>query len=127
MTDKTDALPEPDTNTLLFIIADIRIKSGVGDQPMLTDLADVIADKIKATGTVKPRVKPLKWERGAVDYARPIPGMKYVACSQSIGGKWAWWLDGDETTRQVRGSELAAKAAAQADYEARILAVLEGE
>ena len=48
MTDETDALPEPYTNTLLFIIADIRMKSGVGDKPMLTDLADVIADKIKA-------------------------------------------------------------------------------
>lgn len=33
---------------LLSIIADIRAKSGVGDRPMLTELADAIKAKISA-------------------------------------------------------------------------------
>jgi Lar family restriction alleviation protein len=39
-------------------------------------------------------VKPLEWDKGIVDWARPLPGMKYVACS-SEGRTWAWWLEGD--------------------------------
>jgi hypothetical protein len=70
-------------------------------------------------------VKPLEWQRGIVDYAKPTPGMKYVACSTTPAGSWAWWLDEASETREVHGSEKAAKAAAQADYEARILAALQ--
>lgn len=72
------------------------------------------------------QVKPLVWERGIVEYAKPLPGMKYVACSTAPHGSWAWWLDGDNTTRTVERDEQHAKAAAQADYEARIRSALVG-
>ncbi|MDC0657090.1 hypothetical protein N6L27_03675 [Leisingera sp. SS27] len=70
-------------------------------------------------------VKPLQWEPGIVDWARPLPGMKYVACS-SEGGKWSWWLEGEDRThavqRQVCENEAAAKAEAQKDFDQRIIA-----
>jgi hypothetical protein len=72
------------------------------------------------------KVKPLVWEKGIVDWAKPLPGMKYVTCSTFPYGCWAWWLDGAEGPRTVERDEAAAKAAAQADYTARILAALEG-
>ena len=76
----------------------------------------------------KPTVKPLEWDQGIVHWARPLPGMKYIACS-SEGATWVWWLEGDCLTREVQRSphesESAAKAAAQADYERRILSALE--
>ena len=75
------------------------------------------------SGAVK--VKALHWEKGVVDWARPIPGVKYVACSTTPEGSWAWWLDGDNGSKGVMPSEAEAKAAAQADYEQRILAALE--
>ncbi|OWV44242.1 hypothetical protein [Mameliella alba] len=68
-------------------------------------------------------VKPLVWEKGVVDWARPMPGMKYVACSTTPVGSWAWWIDGSDE-RGVLPSEQAAKAAAQADYEKRIRSAL---
>lgn len=34
-------------NYLLSVLADIRQKTGVGDKPMLSELADVLADEIK--------------------------------------------------------------------------------
>ncbi|MFI3904001.1 hypothetical protein [Ochrobactrum sp. S1502_03] len=71
------------------------------------------------------KVKALKWTKGVVDIAHPHPGMKYVACSTTPKGSWAWWLDNAPETRDVFSSEEAAKAAAQADYEARILSALE--
>jgi len=70
------------------------------------------------------QVKPLVWERGMVDWCRPMPGMKYVACSTSPNPSWAWWLDGNDKSREVYGSEIEAKAAAQADYTRRILEAL---
>jgi hypothetical protein len=70
-------------------------------------------------------VAPLVWERGVVDYAKPFPGMKYVACSTTPHGCWAWWLDGDSSTRTVERDEHHAKAAAQADFIARITAWLD--
>lgn len=76
----------------------------------------------------KPNVKPLEWEPGIVHWAQPLPGIKYVACS-SEGSTWVWWLEGVWRTRMVPSSvhesESAAKAAAQADYEQRILSALE--
>jgi hypothetical protein len=73
----------------------------------------------------KPRVKPLEWNTGIVHWATPLPGMKYVACPNGPGRPCSWWLDGAEAeTRQVRPSEEAAKAAAQADYERRVLSAL---
>lgn len=76
----------------------------------------------RETGAVA--VKPLEWEPGVVDYAKPFPGMKYVACSTTPQGAWAWWLDDAPETRAVLSSEAEAKAAAQADYERRILSAL---
>jgi len=70
-------------------------------------------------------VKKLEWTKGVVDIASPHPGMKYVACSTTPKGSWAFWLDHAPETRSVFTSEEAAKAAAQADYEARILSALE--
>ena len=71
------------------------------------------------------RVTKLDWTKGVVDIAQPHPGMKYVACSTTPKGSWAWWLDNAPETRGVFTSEASAKAAAQADYEARILSALE--
>ena len=70
-------------------------------------------------------VKKLEWTKGVVDIASPHPGMKYVACSTTPKGSWAFWLNDAPETRAVFTSEEAAKAAAQADYEARILSALE--
>jgi len=39
--------PAPNESTLITIIADIREKSGVGSKPMLSELADAIAERIK--------------------------------------------------------------------------------
>lgn len=71
------------------------------------------------------KVKPLEWVRGIVDYAKPLPGIKYISCSTTPHGCWAWWLDGDNSTRTVERDKKHAKAAAQADYAARILAAIE--
>jgi len=74
---------------------------------------------------VQGAVKKLEWTKGVVDIAQPHPGMKYVACSTTPKGSWAWWLDNAPETRGVFTSEASAKAAAQADYEARVLSALE--
>ena len=81
-------------------------------------------EKLYEGGPAQPRVKPLVWQPGIVDWAKPLPGMKYVACSTTPEGYWAWWLDGTDV-RSVEPDEEAAKAAAQADYEARILSALD--
>lgn len=70
------------------------------------------------TQEIAVKVKPLVWEDGVVDWAKPMPGMKYVACSTTPKGSWAWWLDGTDK-RGVEPSEELAKAAAQADWESR--------
>lgn len=70
-------------------------------------------------------VKALEWERGVVDWARPLPGMKYVACSTTPQGSWGWWLEGAPETRSVHPSEAEAKAAAQADFDRRILSQID--
>jgi len=72
-----------------------------------------------------PKVKPLVWVHGIVDLSKPQPGMRYVACSTSPSPAWTWWLKGEEHTRAVFLSEAECKAAAQADYERRILDALE--
>ncbi len=100
-----------------------HILRGVGPEQAFIGLA--IKRGHLALPAVQPRVKPLEWERGIVDWAKPLPGMKYVACSTIPAGSWAWWLDGAEETRSVEPDEESAKAAAQADYEARILSALD--
>lgn len=84
---------------------------------------DVVA-ALRSAPPVGARVKPLVWSKGVVAWARPLPGMKYVACSTTPTGSWAFWLEDAPETRTVFSSEEAAKAAAQADFEARILAAL---
>lgn len=43
--------PTPNESTLITIIADIREKSGVGSKPMLSELADAIAARIKPSAS----------------------------------------------------------------------------
>ena len=85
----------------------------------------VSVDAVRSLPAVQPVVQPLVWSRGIVDYAKPMPGVKYVACSTTPAGSWAWWLDCAENTREVYKSEEEAKAAAQADYDARVLSALD--
>ena len=75
--------------------------------------------------SVQVAVKKLEWTKGVVDIASPHPGMKYVACNTTPKGSWAWWLDHAPETRAVFTSEEAAKAAAQADFEARVMSTIE--
>jgi len=71
-------------------------------------------------------VAPLVWDRGVVDWACLKQGGKYVACSTTPYGSWAWWLDGDDETREVCPSEEAAKAAANAHNAAAVVAAITG-
>ena len=81
---------------------------------------DGIADAIMLTWPAM--IEPLVWDRGVVDWACLKQGGKYVACSTSPYGSWAWWLDGDDETREVHPSEEAAKGAANAHHRAAIMA-----
>jgi len=83
-----------------------------------------IADAIIAA--LPTLVKPLVWDRGIVDCARLAQGGKYVACSTTPHGSWAWWLDGDSESREVHNSEEAAKAAANAHNAAAVVAAITG-
>lgn len=71
------------------------------------------------TAAMMGAVKPLEWVRGIVDYAKPLAGVKYVACSRTPAGQWTWWLDGESKIQNVFQSEAEAKAAAEADWQAR--------
>lgn len=70
-----------------------------------------------------PKIKPLEWleyERGPGFYAHSFLG-RYSAWEQSGVGHWnAQGI----ITQTVPGGLEAAKAAAQADYEARVLSAL---
>ena len=106
------------------------------DTAFQDDLADLLAQLAAAEG-VKPRIKPLEWigvEGGPGNdlSAHPTPFMQYrlrhlsegsfdVILKTDAGDKWF----SESATRQTTYAE--AKAAAQADYEARILSALEGE
>lgn len=70
-------------------------------------------------------VKKLEWTKGVVDIASPLPGMKYVACSTTPKGSWAFWLDGAPESRAVLPSEAEAKSAAQADFHRRVSSMIE--
>jgi len=93
-------------------IADVRY--------MGTTIGHGAADAIMLTWP--DMIEPLVWERGVVDWACLKQGGKYVACSTSPYGSWAWWLDGDDETREVHPSEEAAKAAANTHHRAAIMA-----
>ena len=90
------------------------------EHPMDEHVADAI---VAALPTL---VKPLVWDRGIVDCARLAQGGKYVACSTTPHGSWAWWLDGDSESREVHNSEEAAKAAANAHNAAAVVAAITG-
>ena len=90
-----------------------------------TDAAAIATWNTRTPNAGAVKVKPLVWDRGIVDCAKPLPGMKYISCSTTPHGCWAWWLDGDNSTRMVAQDEQHAKAAAQADYAARILSAIE--
>lgn len=85
-------------------------------------------DAIAALPGVMPKVRPLVWvERNGVWYAGTIIGEYSVGfddgwwCELSGPAHWDW--EPSEDRRSYCGPS-AAKAAAQADYEARILAAL---
>jgi len=70
-------------------------------------------------------VKPLDWD---TDGCAEVLGLRYLLCDPEIADEAYGWYVLEETTNTVidaDGSEDAAKAAAQADYETRIRAALE--
>lgn len=103
-----------------------------GPESYANETCPIFYEGVRATWNTRApvsvgKVKALEWKRGVVDLAKPMPGMKYVACSTTPAGSWAFWLDEAPETRAVFPSEAEAKSAAQADYDARILAALEGD
>ena len=71
------------------------------------------------------RIKPLDWHGMGFFYtAYTILGDYFVS---GLDGKWRWYFEDEDPILEGKceGSEEAAKAAAQADYEARILEALE--
>jgi hypothetical protein len=86
------------------------IEDGLGDGLDLHDLADAIIAALPGM------IPELVWESGVVDCAKLSQGGKYVACSTSPPGSWAWWLDCDGQTREVHNSQKSAKAAANAHH-----------
>ena len=87
--------------------------------------SDQLADAILAA--LPDMIAPLVWDKGIVDWAGLNQGGRYVACSTFPEGAWAWWLDGDDESRDVCESEQAAKAAASAHHNASIMAAFNGE
>jgi hypothetical protein len=78
----------------------------------------------------KPRVKPLVWERSKgvqTDFkAKCVIGVYLVECfDDGEGDYYVWALEWGKIEGPKMASADEAKAAAQADYEARILAALE--
>lgn len=72
----------------------------------------------------KPRIKPLVW-RDALPSTNPSysPNTAPTPFGMYYANTHAFWFEGSDATKYP--SREAAKAAAQADYEARILAALE--
>ena len=74
------------------------------------------------------RVKALSWgraEKSGMNLQADCPfGRYYIALRGEHG--WMWWRPASDPSHMgIEPSEEAAKAAAQADYEARILAALD--
>ena len=65
------------------------------------------------------KVKPLVWDECGVSG-------EYNAY-KTASGKWRWYLRDIGFLTEIHPTEEAAKAAAQADYESRILALLTQE
>ena len=71
------------------------------------------------------KVKPLEWSE---DDCAEIMGLRYLLCDPSTADETNGWYVLEETTNtliEADGSPEAAKAAAQADYEARILSAID--
>lgn len=85
-----------------------------------------IAEARLAAAGVKQRVKPLVWEDTGETWSRcdSIAGEYFIAGHQ---GSYAWSVNDDDAWHHGEHVESmeAAKAAAQADYDARILGALE--
>lgn len=109
---------ELDYSNLLAVITDIREKSGVGGKPMLSELADAIAER------VKPRIKPLVWDQANGCTAFGL-GINYHMC-ETTPGLFAMTAPFHS---EIDLPKAEMQAAAQADYEARVLSALttEGE
>lgn len=93
----------------------------------IKEIARLNAERDAAlAGTVK--VKPLVWEDDNIAYAMGAKWMAwpYTDPLNDGRGNWMWQCIGAAPHRSGRcRSEAAAKAAAQADYEARILAAIQ--
>lgn len=88
-----------------------------------------LADAYRRGVESRPKVKPLEWVELRNDYvAQPESGPVYVI--ERFYDEWDLLIDGCHTKPYVAGIREtykleAAKAAAQADYEARILSALD--
>jgi hypothetical protein len=84
-----------------------------------------VEDLVRALPAVRPRVKPLVWHKSHIKPWREdwhtVPTGYTVRCADEWGWKWTSPLGahGYENTPDI------AKAAAQADYNARILSALD--
>ena len=94
---------------------------------------ELAAVALSAAEGVKVRIKPLEWEYDAVDddwtAQTPFEAPFYVERAYDSDGKdgWVSYMWQSSGYEDVLDSADEAKAAAQADYEARILSALKGE
>jgi len=93
-------------------------KTVLGGQTYQSLTLEVALDAIAALPAVTVGVKPLVWEAGERDQRR-ADSILGEFCVTFFGGRWFY-------QGEPRKGMLDAQAAAQADYEARILAALEG-
>jgi len=61
-----------DQTFLLNVLADIRQKTGVGSKPMLSELADVLAAKIKKFETALRDIQNLPEDISSLGWSRKI-------------------------------------------------------
>ena len=120
-----------------------RLRAGTGGGKPWMDLHEEAADRIEAlehqvkaadaSGRTrpmsKPRVKPLEWrvDDSQNEYAQAQYSVDRYCIEHRLHADDAFdlWIGPDATTATRFPTIEAAKAAAQADYEARILAALE--
>lgn len=107
------------------------------DEEWITGVWDLVQDGVEPeekyihADIAKPRVKPLVWVEyypGSGNWSAPAFGGWYFAKKCWDHGGFGFWspIDGpDDAHRSCNPTIKAAKAAAQADYERRILEALE--
>lgn len=61
---------EPDCVNMVSVIADIREQSGLGAEPMLSELAEAIADKIDGLTADLENAVETAFKRGATEWTR---------------------------------------------------------